>query len=108
MFGSNLAGKHVGGAARQAFEQFGAVSGVGEGLVGQSYAFPTLGWNMEQLDTVELEASRDHLFETAKSLPAVIFYLTKVGCGIAGFEESKMKQLFTDSPSNLLKPEGWQ
>lgn len=31
VFGSNLAGMHVGGAAYVAFRQFGAVMGIGEG-----------------------------------------------------------------------------
>ena len=32
VFGSNLAGRHGGGAARIAYEKFGAVWGVGVGL----------------------------------------------------------------------------
>ena len=42
VFGSNLAGQHCGGAARTAFQRFGAVWGEGEGLQGQSYAIPTM------------------------------------------------------------------
>ena len=40
VFGSNLAGQHCGGAARTAFQRFGAVWGEGEGLQGQSAALP--------------------------------------------------------------------
>ena len=36
VFGSNLAGAHGGGAARAAFNKFGAVWGQGVGLQGQS------------------------------------------------------------------------
>ncbi len=42
VFGSNLAGAHGGGAARLAYECFGAVWGQGVGLQGQSYAIPTM------------------------------------------------------------------
>lgn len=42
VFGSNLAGKHIGGAARQAFQNFGAEWGVGNGPSGRSYAIPTM------------------------------------------------------------------
>ena len=42
VFGSNLSGNNLGGAAKLAFDKFGAQEGVGEGLRGQSYAFPTL------------------------------------------------------------------
>ena len=42
VFGSNLAGHHMGGAARVANMKFGAEWGVGVGLTGQSYAIPTM------------------------------------------------------------------
>ena len=41
VFGSNLAGMHAGGAARQAVDHFGAIMGQGVGLQGQSYAIPS-------------------------------------------------------------------
>ena len=41
VFGSNLSGIHGGGAARLAYEKFGAIYGQGVGLMGQSYAIPT-------------------------------------------------------------------
>ena len=48
MFGSNLAGRRGGGAARAALNKFGAIWGQGVGLQGQSYAIHTagvgLGW----------------------------------------------------------------
>lgn len=42
VFGSNLAGAHGGGAARVAYNKFGAVWGQGVGLQGQSYGIPTM------------------------------------------------------------------
>lgn len=42
VFGSNLAGRHGGGAALTAMRLFGAEWGKGEGLQGQSYAIPTM------------------------------------------------------------------
>ena len=46
VFGSNIKGAHLGGAARAAYNKFGAEWGNGEGLQGKSYALPT----MEGLD----------------------------------------------------------
>ena len=40
VFGSNLSGMHGGGAARVAYEKFGAVWGQGTGLQGRSYGIP--------------------------------------------------------------------
>ena len=42
VFGSNLAGAHGGGAARLAYNRFGAVWGEGMGLHGQTYAIPAM------------------------------------------------------------------
>ena len=42
VFGSNLAGRHAGGAARIATDKFGAEWGVGVGRTGQTYAIPTM------------------------------------------------------------------
>lgn len=54
VFGSNRNGNHYGGAARIAYERFGAEWGVGEGHTGQSYALPTLDENMEKVTEDEL------------------------------------------------------
>lgn len=107
VFGSNLNGFHDGGAAKVAEEKFGAEWGIGEGLVGQSYAFPTLGYQMQRMHIEDLEECRNTLYKTARALPAVTFYLTKVGTGIAGFHETEMGALFMDSPENIIKPKGW-
>ena len=97
VFGSNLNGNHAGGAALQAVK-FGAIEGVYEGMAGQSYAFPTLTKSMEQVSQKNLEKSRDRLFKVCKENPDKEFLLTKVGCGIARFNEEKIKKLFVYDP----------
>ena len=42
VFGSNALGMHHSGAARVAYNEFGAEWGNGEGLQGQSYSIPTM------------------------------------------------------------------
>ena len=49
MFGSNLAGAHGGGAARLAYNRFGAVWGEGVGLHGKTYAIPTMQGGVETI-----------------------------------------------------------
>lgn len=107
VFGSNTLGSHSGGAARTALERFGASQDVIEGLVGQSYALPTLNNFHGKRSNDELTRSVDLFITTAQALPGVSFYLTKVGCGIAGFSEDYMKQFFKDTPPNVIKPAGW-
>jgi len=108
VFGSNQRGAHAGGAARLAKERFGAQEGVGEGLTGQSYAFPTLTANFEKVSRASLEASRDRFFATASRHPDKTFLLTKVGCGIAGFTEDEIRPLFKNAPANVTLPEDWR
>lgn len=108
VFGSNLAGRHGAGAARQAFVQFGAVMGCGEGITGQCYAFPTLDWDLRQLPIWRIEEARDRLYAACTENPQRRFLLTKVGCGLAGYPESLMRGLFAAPPENLILPEDWR
>ena len=55
VFGSNLAGAHGGGAARLAYNRFGAVWGEGMGLHGQTYAIPAMQGGVE---TIKLRCLR--------------------------------------------------
>ena len=49
VFGSNLAGEHLGGAAKFAYEEFGAEWGVGSGPTGRCYAIPTMHGDLESI-----------------------------------------------------------
>lgn len=108
VFGSNLAGQHGGGAARQAHMEFGAKLGCSEGMTGQCYAFPTLNQAYGRLPMTRLEEARDNLYWTCEQNPERRFLLTKVGCGIAGYPEETMRGLFVDPPINLVLPEEWR
>jgi hypothetical protein len=108
VFGSNTAGRHGAGAARQARLHFGAKLGVGEGMQGQSYAFPTLDDQLRQRTTHDLEQARNKLYECCLGNPGKRFILTKVGCGLANYKEEFMRGLFVDPPANLILPEDWR
>jgi hypothetical protein len=101
VFGSNLAGKHYGGAARQAFQDFGATWGLGAGLSGQSYAIPTMGG----IDEIKLYVRQ--FLEIAVLLSQFTFLMTAIGTGIAGYSTEEMKALFMNVPSNIILPEEW-
>ena len=110
VFGSNLAGEHGGGAARLAQKKFYAESGVGEGRTGQSYAFPTLTKDGEKVTKKDLKESINKLIQSAAHETSRIYLVTKVGCGIAGFKEEEMMELFRarkDMPANIVLPKGW-
>ena len=90
VFGSNLAGFHGGGAARQAYKSFGAVWGQGVGLQGQCYAIPTMHGGVEAI-----EPYVEQFIDFAFVHPEYTFLVTKIGCGIAAFTPYEMAPLFT-------------
>lgn len=100
VFGSNLAGRHGGGAAFEAARYFGAVYGVGVGPTGRSYAIPTKD---ERIETLPLEIIRVHVdefLEYAAGNPGTEFFVTAIGCGLAGYEPQDIAPMFVDSPVN--------
>ncbi len=105
VFGSNLAGMHGGGAAYVAFRKFGAMMGCGVGLRGQSYAIPTMQGGVETIKPYV-----DDFIAFAKSHPELFFYVTRIGCGIAGFRDREIAPLFTEAKDldNVCLPESFQ
>lgn len=105
VFGSNLEGEHGGGAARTAREKFGAIWGQGTGLQGQSYGIPTMHGGVE-----EIQPHVDEFIDFAMAHPELIFLVTRMGCGIAGFHDSEIAPLFTrakDIPNIHLPESFW-
>jgi hypothetical protein len=102
VFGSNADGAHAGGAARFAFDRFGAIWGQGEGLQGHSYAIDT----MSGLDVLAEQVGR--FIDFAVSNPALTFLVTEIGCGIAGHTPEQVAPFFAGAPSNVVLPEAFQ
>lgn len=108
VFGSNLAGRHGAGAARFAAEYYGAKEKVGEGPSGQSYALPTKDNKIKTLPLNHIKDSVDRFIEYAKINPEVDFMVTRVGCGLAGYKNKQIAELFKDAPGNCHLPGVWQ
>ena len=104
VFGSNLNGFHAGGAARIAMEKFGAVWGKGVGLQGQSYAIPTMQGGVETIKPYV-----DEFISYAKSHDELTFYVTRIGCGIAGFTDDEIAPLFSEAVNmeNVILPQSF-
>lgn len=104
VFGSNLQGRHGGGAARMAHQRFGAEWGVGTGPTGQTYAIPTMHGGVEAIKPYV-----DEFIEYAENHPQNRFLVTRVGCGIAGFTDSQIAPLFAGALRlpNVSLPLDW-
>lgn len=102
VFGSNRLGRHGGGAAAHAVRYHGAIPGRGHGRQGQSYAIDT----MTDFETIRREVRS--FLEYARASTALRFFVTALGCGIAGYTPEQIAPLFADAPENCLLPEGWR
>ncbi|MBB6275240.1 hypothetical protein SAMN02745171_00439 [Porphyromonas circumdentaria] len=104
VFGSNLHGQHVGGAARRAHSQFGAEWGVGDGPTGRCYAIPTMHGGVE-----DIKPYVDRFCQYVQEHPEKYFWVTRIGCGIAGFKDREMAPLFAKcwSLENVALPSEW-
>jgi len=99
VFGSNLKGVHGAGAAACAEHMYGAEMGKGQGLIGQSYAIPTKGWRIETLDIQQITEYIDKFVSYTHGNDTIDdrFFVTRVGCGLAGFKDSAIAPLFKNA-----------
>ena len=104
VFGSNREGAHAGGAARVARVKFGAIMGKGVGIQGQSYAIPTMHGGVDAIKPYV-----DDFIEYARTHPEQFFYVTRIGCGIAGFRDEDIAPLFKNAldVENICLPESF-
>lgn len=112
-FGSNTSGRHGAGAAKDAVK-WGAVFGQGRGLQGRCYAIPTKGRfpELPVLPLPEIKSYIDDFWNCVTHMhPNRIFYITPVGCGLAGYKPEQIAPLFWNSPhrqtDNFTLPESF-
>ncbi len=112
VFGSNEAGIHGAGAAREAYNNHGAVRGQGFGPQGNSFATPTCALPTGQLNS---KISYEKLTYYIKCFilyalqhPELDFQVTRIGCGFAGWKEEDVAPLFDDAPLNCYFDEEWK
>lgn len=107
VFGSNLAGRHGAGAAKIARLQFGAVYGIGKGITGSSYAIPTKDSRLVVLSLEEIRVHITEFLTYASAHQEVQFFITRIGCGLAGFDNADIAPLFCGATDNCSFPEEW-
>lgn len=102
VFGSNLAGRHGAGAAKFARLHRGAEYGVGEGRTGNAYAIPTKDEQLRTLTLPTIAAFVRHFIQYADDNPAILFQVTPIGCGLAGYKRSQIAPMFFGAPPNCI------
>ena len=107
VFGSNLSGIHGAGAARFALQHHGAIWGNGKGLQGNSYGIPTKDESIETLPLIVINVYVGEFLEFAEANEEMIFQVTRIGCGLAGYKNEDIAPMFKDAPFNCILPEEW-
>lgn len=108
VFGSNLAGRHGKGAALAARNKYGAEYGVGFGLTGRAYAIPTKGNRLEILTLDEIRYYVDRFKDFARLRHDLLFRITAIGCGLAGYTPDQIGPLFKGVSANCILPKEFE
>lgn len=111
VFGSNLKGIHGRGAALTAVKEYGAIRGIGEGLVGNSYALPTKITPYQNMPLDEIHKAVQRFMKYAYDHDELEFMVTQVGCGLANHNPKDIADMFTyyaHSSSNCYFDTEWK
>lgn len=104
VFGSNMAGTHAGGAAKTALLHFGAIKGAGRGWSGQSYAIPTMNEHLQQMPLLQIQHYIEDFKIYTKNHPKLKYFITSVGCGVAGYKVEEIAPMFKGISKNVIFP----
>lgn len=119
VFGSNPEGRHGAGAAKIAVTQFGAKYGIGEGLIGDSYALPTKDLRVKEnkglrsISKEEIINNISNLYKTAKQNPNkkfAIAYTNIEKSSLNGYTGIEMADMFKEAgliPNNIYFSNAW-
>ena len=108
VFGSNESGIHGKGAAKYARESLGAGAGIGIGYTGGCYAIPTKDTKIKTLRLSVIEEYVCKFLNDARGNDSTIFFVTRIGCGLAGYTDEQIAPLFVGAPSNCMFPIEWK
>lgn len=94
VFGSNLKGIHGAGAAKTALRNFGARLGIAQGKQGRSYGIATCAVPGDPLSFEEIRVNVEKFRTYHDKNENAYFYVTRVGCGYAGYSDAEIAPLF--------------
>lgn len=108
VFGSNLAGRHGAGSAKEARQSWGAIQGQGVGPQGNAYAIPTKNEYLRKLSLPKIKEYVDDFLQYARNHPVDDFYVVNIGCGLAGYQVFQIAPMFGKAPFNVKLTKGFE
>jgi hypothetical protein len=101
VFGSNEKGVHGAGAALIAKEKFGAIPGECSGFMGRSFGIPTKDEFIQPMPVRDMDIYFGDFCAQTILNPDLKFFVTRVGCGLAGNSDETMATLFKEFAMNV-------
>jgi len=96
VFGSNESGRHGKGAAKTAMK-WGAKYGQAKGLQGKTYGIPTVNSSISnKLSLNRIDLYLQLFYQDCVKYPNLIFLVTEIGCGLAGWTVKDIAPLFDE------------
>lgn len=108
VFGSNIIGRHGAGAAKEAVVRHGAIMGIGIGRQGNSYAIPTKETPYKTLPLGVIQHYVKGFLDYAYDAPHLKFFVTRIGCGFAGYTDQQIAPMFANATANCRLPPEWR
>lgn len=108
VFGSNQLGIHGKGAALIATVHFDAERGKWDGPVGMSYAIPTKLTPRKTMLIRDIQPYVDKFLDYTRVHRGTLFWVTRVGCGLAGFRDEQMAPMFRGAGDNCSFAKEWR
>ena len=110
VFGSNLSGFHGAGAAHYAFRFLDAEYGNGITPTKQTYPIPTKDRQIVTMKLADIKPYIDKFIQYVKDNPDKNFFITRIGCGLAGYKDFDIAPLFSElfGYANCSFPKEWE
>lgn len=114
VFGSNERGIHGAGAAQVAAQRYGAPRGpsgargpLGPGM--RCYAIATKDASIRRaLPLAAIQRQVEDFLFFAASRPDRLMWVTRIGCGLAGYADAEIAPMFRGAPCNCSFAEAWR
>ena len=107
VYGSDFNGSTNSGAAMFAHKYYGAQQGIGDGPNGQSYALPIKNEASRNLSLQDINYNVRNFIAYAKERRDLFFMVTRIGCGVGGYDDNTIAPMFNKVPDNVWLPGKW-
>lgn len=88
--------------------RFGAKYGVGVGITGQAYALPTKDVNLRPIGMKRMQEFVREFREHTKRNKHETYFVTRVACGLAGYEDGDIAPMFRGATRRCNFPIEWK